>query len=164
MIAKEAAPAVPLKAVEHVEPPVIQIRYASTEEDITAMHRFLMIVGSPSAVGGINVVKSLQELIRVTTQEVAIMALHNDVLVATLGIMRVTWWYNDADFLTDRWHFCLPEFHHGPADKLMMEEAKKIAHEAGLPFVDNGKLRDAKNGVLRMRRHLYMPESGNVAE
>jgi len=35
--------------------------------------------------------------------------------------------------------------------------AKAIAGIAGLRFVDNGKLRDGHNGVLRMRRHLYSP-------
>lgn len=135
-----------------------------SDEDVVAIHKFLLVVAAPSAVDGINVVKSLQEVIRVVASEVALMAIHNGILVGTLGIMRGTWWFNDTDFLTDRWHFCLPAFYHGPADIALMDEARQIAAAAGLRFVDNGKLRDGKGGVLRLTRRLYSPESAREAE
>lgn len=155
-IASEAASSAPLKLV--TADPEVEIRYAETEDDVIAMHKFLLVVASPSAVDGINVVKSLQELIRVSKEGVALMAVSGGVLVATLGLMKVQWWYNDTFFMTDRWHFCLPDFWHGEADKKLMEEAKAIANQAGLRFVDNGKLRDGHNGVLRMTRRLYSPD------
>lgn len=155
-IANEAASSEPLKLV--APDPEIEIRYASTDDDVIAIHKFLLVVASPSAVDGINVVKSLQELIRVSKEGVALMAISGGVLVATLGLMKVEWWYNDTFFMTDRWHFCLPSFWHGPADKKLVDEAKTIANLAGLRFVDNGKLRDGHNGMLRMTRRLYSPE------
>lgn len=148
----------PLKLVEPDSE--IEIRYASTDDDVIAIHKFLLVVAAPSAVDGINVVKSLQELIRVSKEGVALMAISGGVLVATLGLMKVEWWYNDTFFMTDRWHFCLPTFWHGEADKKLVDEAKTIANLAGLRFVDNGKLRDGHNGMLRMTRRLYSPTEG----
>ena len=72
------------------------------------------------------------------------MAIRGDRLVGTLGIMRATWWYGNSDFLTDRWHFVLPQEWHGEADKMLIEEAKKIAELSNLPFIDQGKIRQRK--------------------
>lgn len=154
-IASEAVNSAPLKLVEPDSE--IEIRYAETDDDVIAIHKFLLVVAAESAVDGINVVKSLNEIIRVAKEGAALMAISGGVLVATLGVMKAEWWYNDSSFMTDRWHFCLPSFWHGTADKKLMEEAKTIAGLAGLRFVDNGKLRDGHNGVLRMTRRLYSP-------
>ena len=107
--------------------------------------------------GGVNVVKSLNEIIRVTKFEAAIMVMHGDTMVGTMGIIKPTWWYNDVEFLTDRWHFVLPAFMHTPTAEMLMDEAKKIAKEAGLEFFHNGKARE-RGGVVRIRPSVYTPE------
>lgn len=156
-IASAAVSSAPLSVVE-TRDPEIEIRYATTDDDVIAIHKFLLVVASSSAVDGVNVVKSLQEIIRVSNEGVALMAISGGVLVATIGVMKAEWWYNDSSFMTDRWHFCLPSFWHGDADKKLMNEAKAIARLAGLRFLDNGKLRDGHNGILRLTRRLYSPE------
>lgn len=158
MIVSEAAPSAPLKLIPAHEP---EIRYASTDEEICAIHRFLMIVAEQAGAlrCPINVVKSLDEIIRVAKFEAAIMVMHGDSMVGTMGIIKPSWWYGDADFLTDRWHFVLPAFMHTPTAALLMTEAKSIASIAGLEFIHNGKLRAGKDGVLRLFPRIYAPES-----
>lgn len=143
------------------ESPVI-IRYAETDEDVVAIHQFLLVVAQPAMRAPVDVQASLLELLRVTKEEVAIMAIKDGRLVGTMGLIRPSWWYAPAhQFLTDRWHFILPDHQHGVANKLLIEEARKIASMAGLEFIHQGKIR-VKNGASLMMPHAYLPESDNV--
>jgi hypothetical protein len=104
----------------------------------------------------VNAVKSLHEIIRVAKFEAAIMVLHDGMLVGTMGVIKPTWWYGDGAFLTDRWHFVLPDFMHSEAASVLFAEAKAIAAAAGLEFIHQGKIRGEKGGVLRMRPTVYL--------
>jgi len=146
------------------DPSEVQIRYASTDDDVIAIHRFLLIVAMPAMRGPANPVKSLNEIIRVTKYEAAIMAVLGDRMVGTMGIIKPTWWYNDVEFLTDRWHFVLPQYWHGPVNKALMTEALSIAAEAELEFVHNGKLREQKSGAFLLMPRLYLPESATLPQ
>lgn len=139
--------------------PDISIRYAATDEDICNIHRFLMIVAQPVAMCPIDPIKSLNEIIRVAKFEVALMAVHNGIMVGTMGIIKPTWWYGDGEFLTDRWHFVLPAFDHTPTSAALMDEAKQIANLAGLQFIHQGKIRGVKQGVARFMPRNYPPKS-----
>jgi len=163
MIVSEAAPSAPLKLVPAHEP---EIRYATTDEEICAIHRFLMIVAEQAGAlrCPINVVKSLDEIIRVAKFEAAIMVMLGDSMVGTMGIIKPSWWYGDADFLTDRWHFVMPAFMHTPTAELLMTEARSIASIAGLEFIHNGKLRAGKDGVLRRMPKVYSLDSVNEVQ
>lgn len=130
--------------------PETHIRYAESDEDVVAIHRFLLVVAQPAMLCPVNGIKSLNEIIRVTKFEAALMAVHNGVLVGTMGVIKPTWWYGDGEFLTDRWHFVLPQFAHGEAGKMLEEEAVKLADEAGLIFIHQGKIRSKKRGMFRM--------------
>lgn len=139
--------------------PVIEtvIRYAETDDDVIAMHRFLLAVARPAMHCPVNPEKSLLEIIRVTKFEAALMAIHNGLLVGTMGIIKPEWWYGDGEFLTDRWHFVLPDFMHKPAATMLMDEALKIAKDANLEFIHQGKIRPAKNGAARVMPRSYLP-------
>jgi hypothetical protein len=154
-IASEAAPSAALKVVEHHETPQISIRYASTDEDVCNIHRFLLIVARPAMRCPVNPIKSLNEIIRVAKYEVALMVIHNGVMVGTLGLIKPQWWYGDGEFLTDRWHFVLPSFDNTPTAAALLDEAKAIAGLAGLEFIHQGKIRKARNGVVRMMPRAY---------
>jgi hypothetical protein len=130
---------------------------------VIAIHKFLMIVAQPALRCPINVVKSLQEIIRVAKDEAAIMVMHGDMLVGTMGVIKPTWWYGDAAFLTDRWHFVLPQFMHTATAKVLMDEARGIAEIAGLEFIHQGKIRGEKNGMHRMMPTAFVPESAKMA-
>lgn len=87
------------------------------------------------------------------------MAIVDGFLVGTLGIMKVNWWYNPkASFLTDRWHFVLPQHQHGPVNEALQAEALALAADAGLPYVDNGKLRRRKDGSYLKFPRITFPE------
>lgn len=107
----------------------------------------------------IDVVKSLQEVIRVVTEEAAFMLIVGDRLVGTMGIINPTWWYGNDGFLTDRWHFVLPEYDGTPASEALMAEAIEVAKGADLEFFHQGRARRAKNGVYRMWPRIYPAES-----
>lgn len=139
-----------------------EIRYASTDDDVIAIHRFLLVVAQPAMHCPVNAEKSLHEVIRVAAQEAAIMAVVDGFLVGTMGIIKPTWWYGDGEFLTDRWHFVLPDHHHGPVNDALVAEAIAIADGAGLKFFHQGKARPMKNGVHLMMPRVYTPESTNV--
>lgn len=127
-----------------------------------AIHRFLLMVAMPAMLCPVNPVKSLQEVIRVAKYEAAIMAIVGGNLVGTMGIIRPTWWYGDEDFLTDRWHFVLPNLWHSPVNDLLLEEAFAIADAAGLKFIHQGKIRE-RNGKRMMMPRVYVPESATVS-
>lgn len=103
----------------------------------------------------VDAIKSLTEIIRVAKHEVAIMVMHGDVLVGTMGLIKPEWWYGDGEFLTDRWHFVLPAFINTPTASALMDEAKAIAGLAGIEFIHQGKIRPARNGVARMMPRAY---------
>lgn len=124
-----------------------------------AIHRFLLVVGMPQALAPVDAEASLFEVIRVTKEDTAIMVIRNGLLVGTLGLIRVPWWYAPTHFfLTERWHFVLPEFFHREPDKLLKAEALKIADLTGLKFIDPGKNRPQKdrNSFLSFPR-VYSP-------
>jgi len=121
---------------------------------VIAIHQLLLIVARPRLLAPINAEKSLYEIIRVTKEEVAIMAMRGDYLVGTMGLIRPTWWYADDAFLTDRWNFCIESEMHNGAGKLLNDEAVAIARAAKLKFINQGKIRRLKepNTFLMMPR------------
>lgn len=139
-----------------------EIRYAENEQDMVAMHEFLLVVAQPAMQCPVNVVKSLQEIIRVTRDEVALMLVRDGRLIGTMGIINPTWWYGDDGFLTDRWHFVLPDFDHTADSAMLLDEAVKIASAAGLKFYHQGRIRQGKNGVMRLMPRVYGGESATV--
>jgi hypothetical protein len=141
-----------------------EIRYAETEQDMVAMHEFLLVVAQPAMQCKVNVVKSLQEIIRVTRDEVALMLVRDGRLIGTMGLVNPVWWYGDEGFLTDRWHFVLPELFATPEAEMLEDEAIKIAQAAGTQFIHQGKIRKGKKGVLRLMPRVYGGESRTVEQ
>lgn len=135
------------------------IRYAETDADAIAIHKFLLDYAKPAMLCPVNHGKSAREVWRVCNENVGIMCFYNGELVGTLGLIDPTWWYGDATFLTDRWHFVKPEFFNGPVNAAILDEARKIAALAGIKFIHQGKIRGEKQGVLRMTPRCYSPES-----
>lgn len=145
--------------MEVVGKDAIIIRYAETDDDVIAMHRFLLVVAQPAMQCPVDAQDSLLEIIRVTKEEVALMAIRNGLLVGTMGLISPSWWYNTkCRFLADRWHFVLPELHHGDVNAALIDEARKIAADAGLQFIHQGKIRE-KGGHKLMMPRSYSPPS-----
>lgn len=124
-----------------------------------AIHRFLLVVARPAMLCPVNIEKSLIEVIRVTKEEVALMAMRGDMLVGTLGLIRPTWWYGDEAFLTDRWNFVIDGEKHGPAEEMLLDEARKIAAMSKLKFINQGKIRRGrKAGDYLMFPRVFVSE------
>lgn len=138
------------------------VRYAQTEPDMVAIHRFLMVVAQPAFQCALDVEKSLIEVIRVVRDEAAIMLMQGDMLIGTMGLIKHRWWYGQDEFLTDRWHFVLPSLMHSPGAGLLIDEAVAIAGAAGMKFYHQGKIRPARNGVHLMFPRVYDPAESDV--
>jgi hypothetical protein len=148
--------------LETTDADAVIIRYAETDDDVIAIHRFLLVVAEPAMRCPVDAKDSLLEIIRVAKDEVALMAIKGGMLVGTLGLIAPTWWYNTkCRFMADRWHFVLPEYRHGEVDRALMAEVLKIASQAGLEFIDQGKIRE-RNGAKLLMPRAYPPESSNL--
>jgi hypothetical protein len=125
------------------------------------MHRFLLVVARPAMQCPVDAQDSLLEIIRVTKESVALMAIKDGLLVGTMGLISPNWWYNTkVSFLTDRWHFVLPDLWHSPVNAALKAEALKIAADAGLQFIHQGKIRERGGEYLMMPRS-FRPKSAN---
>lgn len=150
--------------MEQTEPPedAITLRYAETDQDVVGIHQFLLIVAQPAMRAPVDPIESLQEIIRVTKDEVAIMAIRGGHLIGTLGVIRCSWWYNPARFfMADRWNFVLPQFRNLGVGDMLEDEAEVIADAAELEFINQGKIREKRRGGKRPKLML-MPRSSGV--
>ena len=145
-----------LRVVDKIEPPdeaPASVAYAEAKDHAIAIHRFLMVVAQDAMVGEVDPVKSLAEVMRVVEKEAALVLIHDGRMVGTMGIIAADWWYSADRFMTDRWHFVLPEYKNTPHAALLLQEALAIAKAAGLPFIHQGKMR---KGLMSPR--IYRPE------
>lgn len=103
----------------------ITVRYAATDDEIIAIHRFLCVIAGPTLPGPIDAKDSVEEIWRVAHQDVALMAMRDDVLVGTMGLVcPASWWNHKVKFLANRWAFVIPG---SGAWRPLMREAKAIA-------------------------------------
>jgi hypothetical protein len=109
----------------------ISIRYAESDDDVVAIHRFLCVVAGPTLPGPIDHKDSAIEVWRVVKEDVALMAMNADnLMVGTMGIVRVPFWWNTkVRFLANRWFFTIPG---SRAAKPLLREAGAIAKGSDL--------------------------------
>ena len=100
------------------------LRYAATDQDVVAIHQFLVILAGPRLPGHIDARDSATEVWRVVTNDIALMAMRGDILVGTIGLIcPQAWWNTKVRFLANRWAFIIP----GSGAWLpLIREAKKI--------------------------------------
>lgn len=114
----------------------IVIRYASTDDDVVELHRFLCVLSQPVLLAPIDAQDSVAEVMRVRDEGAALMAEIDGHLVGALGIIAVPWWYNTkVKFLTNRFWFVFPQFHHTGVSSRLLAEASAIAQSSGLELV-----------------------------
>lgn len=108
----------------------IVVRVAETDDDIIAMHRFLCVLAGPALPGPIDARDSVHEMHRLTKHDVALMAMKGDLLVGTLGLAFMSFWWNTKiQFLGNRWLFAIPG---SGAWRPLLEEARAIGVGSGL--------------------------------
>jgi hypothetical protein len=140
-----------VEQTEQTDAEKITIRYAKTDEDVCAIHQFLLIVAQPQMRAPVDPIDSLLEIIRVTKFEIAIMAECAGRLIGTLGLIHVPWWYAPkTSFMVDRWHFVLPQFRNGVVNRMLIAEADSIADAAGIEFIEQGPIREKRGSNKRL--------------
>lgn len=123
---------------------MIDIAYAQTDADIVMVHRFLCIVAQPVLLAPIDPVKSIIEIERMVKNPAAgfvLMAIMDDRLVGTLGVIATDWWYAQDTFLTDRFFFVVEAGRNTGIGKALEDEAAAIARELNVNLIINGKMR-----------------------
>ncbi len=140
----------------------ISIRYAESDADIVAIHRFLCVVAGPTLPGPIDHRDSATEVWRVVNEDVALMAMNDDgLMVGTMGITQAPFWWNRrVRFLANRWFFTIPG---SRAAKPLLKEAGNIAkaselelhifdeRRGRLTIFNRSKMRQEASDVLRRR-------------
>lgn len=129
---------------------------------MVAIHQFLLVVATPILPEPVDIIDSLNEIIRVVRDEVALMLVRDGHMIGTMGLINPKLWYSKRTFITDRWHFCLPEVYNTPQAELLEDEAIKIAELAGVKFIHSGRIRKGKKGVLRVMPRIYGGESDTM--
>jgi len=122
--------------------PDFVVRAAESDDDVAAIHAFLLAVSGPALLAPVDPADSRAEVYRVVHEEAAFVATVDGAIVGTLGIVMVPWWYNRAaQFLTDRWCFVAPAYRHAGVFSGLLAEADALAASVGLTFIFNGKSR-----------------------
>lgn len=128
----------------------ITIRYAQSDYDVILLHQFLCQIAGPMLPGAIDPKDSIEEVWRVVQEEVAVMAMQDDKLVGTIGLICPKFWWGKVWFLTNRWLFSLPG---SKAWRPLLKEAKAIAVAADLEChiisEDRGKILILNKSHLR---------------
>jgi K(+)-stimulated pyrophosphate-energized sodium pump len=111
-----------------------------------------------SAMAPINPVKSIGEIWRLVNEPGAgfvLMAIEDEVLVGTLGVLSTDWWYGDVNFLTDRFFFVVDHLKNKGIGKALEDEAAAVAKELNANLIINGKMRrkGASSFVTLPRTH-----------
>lgn len=107
----------------------VEVRFAQSDQDVINIHLFLCAIAGPMLPGPINPQKSIEEVWRVVSDEVALMAIEDDRLIGTMGIVRPGFWWGDLHFLVNRWLFAIPG---SKAWRPLLKEALAIASASEL--------------------------------
>jgi GNAT superfamily N-acetyltransferase len=113
------------------------IREPESEADLVALHLLMLMRGEEFARVPINPVKVMERLVTAREQSEnnrVLMAVHNCHLVGYLCIERAEHWYSDAPFLTDWGFYVLPQHRNGNVGPALLQEARLIAEQKGLPL------------------------------
>ena len=133
------------KKAEPIAPPNdFIVRYAETDEDAIAIHRFLCVVAEPVLFTPIDAQKSMTEVYQVVKNSdygFALMAITGGIMVGTMGVICPEWWYGDGRFFTDRWFFVTDQFKNKGISQALVREAETVARETGIDLIINGKMR-----------------------
>lgn len=95
---------------------------------------------------------SIRGVLDVCRNGAAIVARLNSHIIGSLGVVKAAWWYNTAVFfMSDRWLFVYPEFHHLGVGARLIAEADIVAKSASLPLIINGHQKRRGNGISFIR-------------
>lgn len=113
--------------------PFPSIRAANSDEDVIAIHAFMLAHAAAEMAEATVDAELYMETIYSTVRDGAgLMAIVEDRLVGYLGLWESRHDYSRETFLRDRGFFVLPEYRGGPVGRMLIQEARGIAASAGL--------------------------------
>jgi hypothetical protein len=87
----------------------IVVRYAASDDDVIAIHKFLCVVAEPTLPAPSDPKKGIEEIWRVVNKEAALMAIcDGDMMVGTAGFIMADHWWGLSRYLVNRWMFAIP--------------------------------------------------------
>ena len=121
------------------------IRFASGDEDVKRLFHFLVHISIPSQLAPVNAMDAVTEVNRIvygasSGESFAVIAEINGEIVGALGIIKTSWWYNNAvEFLTDRFFFTFPALHNKGVGAALIAQASAISTQLGIDLIIHGK-------------------------
>lgn len=116
-----------------------------SDDDCVEVHGFLCVISQPVLFAPIDAQDSINEVLRLRDEGVILVARMGGHIIGSLGLIRTGWWYNQKSFfLTDRWFFVFPQFHHVGVAARLLAEAAVIGAHAEIPVVINGHMRKGR--------------------
>jgi hypothetical protein len=125
-----------------------EISFATSDEEAIEIHRFLCVIAQPVLYAPIDPHDSMRGVLDVVHNGAAIVARLSGHIIGSLGLIMPRWWYNTkAGFITDRWFFCYPAFHHLGVGASLLAEADALGKRAGREVIINGHMKRRSSGV-----------------
>jgi GNAT superfamily N-acetyltransferase len=114
------------------EEAAVSIRIAQSDDDIVAIHRFMIAHAAPEmAEAEVDTLIYMQTIHDTVTQGAGLIAVIGDEIAGYLGLWKSQYDYSQASFLHDRGFYVLPA-HRGAVGAALLREARIIADDAGL--------------------------------
>lgn len=120
----------------------------ATHDDAVAIYELLVVMREEGRYPEENPDKAMNAILDVIERGVAVAIERAGKMIASAGLIVTTWWFADAQFLTDLWVFVHPEHRKSRAAILLMRAMQGVAVATKLPLrVQNGTLveTDKKN-------------------
>jgi GNAT superfamily N-acetyltransferase len=135
-----------------VEAPAVTIRIAQTDDDIVAIHRFM--IGHAAAemaeakIDALIYMRTIHDTVR---EGAGLMAMIGGAIAGYLGLWKSQYDYSKAYFLHDRGFYVLPA-HRGVAGAALLQEARAIAQEGELTLkiIDTNPNKQRRRAVTQI--------------
>jgi GNAT superfamily N-acetyltransferase len=112
--------------------PAVTIRFAQTDDDIVAIHRFMIAHAAAemaeAEVDALIYMRTIHDTVR---EGAGLIAMIDGAIAGYLGLWKSQYDYSKASFLHDRGFYVLPA-HRGAVGAALLQEARAIAQEGEL--------------------------------
>ncbi len=142
--------------------PNLIVRYAESDDDIIAIHKFLCVVAAPTLPGPIDARDSVEGVWSCVNRDVALMAVRDEMLVGTVGLVCVpSWWNRKVKYLPNRWAFALPG---SRAWRPLLKEARAIGVASDMEVHIISEARGRVTILNRSKLRNHQPQNHLAAE
>jgi GNAT superfamily N-acetyltransferase len=115
-----------------VEAPAVTIRFAQSDDDIVAIHRFMVLhAAAEMAEADVDALIYMRTIHDTVREGAGLMAMIDGAIAGCLGLWKSRYDYSKASFLHDRGFYVLPA-QRGSVGAALLQEARAIAQEGGL--------------------------------